>query len=568
MSKFVRRISIYTTGMLLASIAAMPASAIVSESDSYDYWHQALARDYPQVVQMWGFETTLEKDGSLADGDLTYGIGLNNFATSVSSAVLINEQWVATAAHSVIEEGWFQFDIGGEAYSAAQWFIPAGTQDAGGVGQPETVFGEDIAFVRLDRPVTNVAPRQLHRGEMNLKDREFTVVGYGTYETLDGSGAGPAGVKRAARNRYDIDQPGSIVSGSLFLMHDMDSELLIPTPEPGDNFDPEADFPLVLEGSTRPGDSGGGEFVAGYLTGITSFGFTINDNAAGIETGDYGASTDVSRFAGLFDDLLSGIGISTNSTPTGFGLEFGIPGFSISDIRDDDDLPTWFFTGSPAIGINPIVDGNGYIVNPVVDISPTTGELVVIGPRSEDIVDLTADQWAAVRAAAQAHIASTKLQYKDMSFQDEMGLALVEAILSLQQVFGDDVPFTFSDNVLGALLGSATDEYDPDTDGTGPGSGAPLMAGDLNRDGYVDDLDLAILLGHWGQDGSWTIGNLRLDDTIDDLDLALLLGNWTGSPTNLYLASHTLIPEPASAMLLSVGSWVLLRRNRRRSRCS
>lgn len=47
---------------------------------------------------------------------------------------------------------------------------------------------------------------------------------------------------------------------------------------------------------------------------------------------------------------------------------------------------------------------------------------------------------------------------------------------------------------------------------------------DINADGHVDAMDLAILLGQWGGCG----GDLNHDATTDALDLAILLGAWTG----------------------------------------
>ncbi|MBC23288.1 MAG: hypothetical protein CMJ32_05160 [Phycisphaerae bacterium] len=52
------------------------------------------------------------------------------------------------------------------------------------------------------------------------------------------------------------------------------------------------------------------------------------------------------------------------------------------------------------------------------------------------------------------------------------------------------------------------------------GSGCPV---DLNGDGVVDGVDLAILLGNWGGTG---LGDINCDGVIDGADLALLLGAW------------------------------------------
>ncbi len=50
--------------------------------------------------------------------------------------------------------------------------------------------------------------------------------------------------------------------------------------------------------------------------------------------------------------------------------------------------------------------------------------------------------------------------------------------------------------------------------------------------GFIDDDDLAILLGNWEQDlctiTEWWLGDLNADTDVDDDDLAILLGNWMG----------------------------------------
>ncbi len=98
---------------------------------------------------------------------------------------------------------------------------------------------------------------------------------------------------------------------------------------------------------------------------------------------------------------------------------------------------------------------------------------------------------------------------------------------------------------------------------TGP---PPPLPGDANGNGFVDDVDLAILLGNWEQDpviiSTWTLGNFTeasLGDTdVDDSDLAVLLGNWTGPPP-----AGAAVPEPATLALLALGALAAIRRRRR-----
>ncbi len=98
-----------------------------------------------------------------------------------------------------------------------------------------------------------------------------------------------------------------------------------------------------------------------------------------------------------------------------------------------------------------------------------------------------------------------------------------------------------------------------------PGLSGPIP-GDANDNGFVDDIDLAIVLGNWEQDAlvisTWALGNFTegsLGDTdVEDADLAVLLGNWTGGPP----PGGAAVPEPATIALLTLGALTLARRRR------
>ena len=56
----------------------------------------------------------------------------------------------------------------------------------------------------------------------------------------------------------------------------------------------------------------------------------------------------------------------------------------------------------------------------------------------------------------------------------------------------------------------------------------PGNPADINQDGVVDPMDLALLLGSWGAcpPRADCPADLNGDETVDPMDLALLLGSW------------------------------------------
>ncbi|MEO2044950.1 MAG: hypothetical protein ABGX16_00065 [Pirellulales bacterium] len=73
---------------------------------------------------------------------------------------------------------------------------------------------------------------------------------------------------------------------------------------------------------------------------------------------------------------------------------------------------------------------------------------------------------------------------------------------------------------------------------------------DLNMDGFVDGLDLGILLGNWDGIGiPPSGGELNDTDPVDGLDLGILLGAW--NPPALAAASAA-VPEPTTSMLITI----------------
>ena len=91
------------------------------------------------------------------------------------------------------------------------------------------------------------------------------------------------------------------------------------------------------------------------------------------------------------------------------------------------------------------------------------------------------------------------------------------------------------------------------------GCGVVSLPGDLNGDGFVGLDDLDIILGAWNQ--NVPPADPAADPTGDGFvglaDLDIVLNNWnTGTPPT------AVVPEPASLMLLSLGTLASLRRKR------
>lgn len=112
----------------------------------------------------------------------------------------------------------------------------------------------------------------------------------------------------------------------------------------------------------------------------------------------------------------------------------------------------------------------------------------------------------------------------------------------------------------------------------------PSVLGDFNNNGTVEQEDLALVLAHWGaaiDDGEapgldWLNTDGVTASMIGQDELALVLQNWGNTAAVNLLAGNiadatgltenevlSLIPEPASAVLLAGGTLLLIRRQRR-----
>jgi len=93
--------------------------------------------------------------------------------------------------------------------------------------------------------------------------------------------------------------------------------------------------------------------------------------------------------------------------------------------------------------------------------------------------------------------------------------------------------------------------------------------GDTNRDGVVNETDLALLADHWQSlDADWDAGDFNLDGSVDALGLDLMRLNWgvgAGSAPGFAeaVAATNFVPEPAGVTICLGGLGAMMLRRRR-----
>ena len=77
----------------------------------------------------------------------------------------------------------------------------------------------------------------------------------------------------------------------------------------------------------------------------------------------------------------------------------------------------------------------------------------------------------------------------------------------------------------------------------------PILIGDANDDGIVDENDAAILAEHWLTSSAavWSMGDFNADGMVNDADATILAANWG----RMRIAVSS-VPEPSSGLVVFI----------------
>jgi len=270
---------------------------------------------------------------------------------------------------------------------------------------------------------------------------------------------------------------------------------------------------------------------------------------------------------------------------------FTLPSGEVKTMEADDD-GTWYFevrTTEPATDLADIIPGTY-----TISITGTDGNT-----RGYEVDLVAGDIPADTPALDQGTGFSTTDPRPELTWATPTDPD-VDAIVFTIESWGND----FEDELSGELLLGYTPGADLDTGGyltsldfadivaEGTIDGAeytvsyvkghdayfnivpepPLLPGDANGDGCVNDLDLTALAVHWQEATDlWEHGDFDGNGIVDDLDLTALAVNWQqgcggggGSFADAWADGQASVPEPASALLLLLGfAGVTVRRMRK-----
>jgi len=277
--------------------------------------------------------------GGIYDGVAKLFLTLSDGDFGCSGALLSSGVHVLTAAHCLSDEAGNNIFISGSATFDGDEGIQVKSISEIHIHPDwdgDIMRGNDIAIVTLESELSNDITRyDIDRN----KDDDLAVIekiGFGLFGMGDTGAGGSFGTKRAGQNQYDayadtmlkafgFRSKRDFVPGSV-LQYDFDN---------GNSnndafgfFFGKSDTGLGSdEIMSAPGDSGGPSQKMGKITGVTSYGMTLNytngttsditPNLFDSSFGEFGADTRVSKYASWIDSILSSGFIDDGSTNTG-----------------------------------------------------------------------------------------------------------------------------------------------------------------------------------------------------------------------------------------------------------
>jgi PEP-CTERM motif len=198
-----------------------------------------------------------------------------------------------------------------------------------------------------------------------------------------------------------------------------------------------------------------------------------------------------------------------------------------------------------------------YITEPKGDL-PEDTEATLRGKTMGGPIDFDQDVAQTVRLTATAGNAANPQNFAVIGTNSTTTTALKEGAAGVNGIFMTTAPDGLGEVGPTTVEVSWMKVYTGVIDNSPPLTDAPVLAGDLDSDGFVGIADLNIVLGSWNLNipPANPLADPSGDGFIGIEDLNMVLGNWNAGTPPPTVA----IPEPASLALLGLGGLAMLRR--------